>query len=219
MTAGVPESTGTRVSVVPHGVGPPFVPPGPSETRDDFLLAVGDLYIQKNLHALFEALVLLKDEFPDIRLKVAGDPVDMDYTARLTRMITTRGLDGHVELLGSLSAGELAGLYRRCRLFVFPSLVETFGQPLVEAMASAAPIVSANTTAMPEVAGDAALYFNPHDPATVALRIGEALRDADVRRRLSLNAVKRAQAFSWHETARRTGEVLKAAARPDDLTV
>jgi glycosyltransferase involved in cell wall biosynthesis len=210
LTRGLPAAVRARVDVVHHGVGGGFSPPEPDRPREDFLLTVSDIYIQKNLHRLLQALDILKADFPAIRLKIAGSPIDAEYSRQLSRIITERKLGDHVDLLGRVRTDELAELYRRCALFVFPSLVETFGNPLVEAMACGAPVVSANTAAMPEVLGDAALFFDPTDVAAMAARIADALGDANQRHQLSERAVIRAGAFSWGETARRTADVIKA---------
>ena len=182
------------------------------------MLAVGDLYVQKNLHGLLEAFDGLRRRFPDIRLKIAGRAVDRDYAARLEDIIAVRALGPHVEMLGEVAPARLAELYRRCQLFVFPSFVETFGMPLVEAMASGAPIVSSNAAAMPEVLSDAALFFAPGDTAAMAARLAEALNDDALRRRLAEQALARAGQFSWQEAAGRTAQVLKAAPRRSHLS-
>ncbi len=213
LTRRLPPSVARRVAVVHHGVDPLFAPPPSGEKREDFLLAVSDLYIQKNLHRLVDALAIVRREFPRIRLWIAGGALDADYAGSLRRTVAERDLSGHVRLLGQVPARELADLYRRCALFVFPSLVETFGNPLVEAMASGAPIVSSDAAAMPEVLGDAALYFDPRDAGAMAESIAAALRDADVRRRLGESAVVRARHFSWDETARRTIDVILSCVR------
>ncbi len=219
MTRGLPAAVRARVEVVHHGIGGGFSPPEPDRPREDFLLTVSDIYIQKNLHRLLHALDLLRADFPRIRLKIAGSPIDRDYSERLRRIIAEGNLDGHVDLLGRVRADDLAELYRRCALFVFPSLVETFGNPLLEAMACGAPIVSADTAAMPEVLGDAALFFDPTDVGGMAACIAGALGDGDLRRQLSAKAVVRAGAFSWEETARRTAGVIKACVPRNRLRV
>ena len=218
LTGRLPAFVKRRVAVVHHGIGAPFAPPPEGLVREDFVLAVGDLYVQKNLHGLLEALDVLRGRFPGIRLKVAGRAVDRDYEARLKDIIAVRALGPHVELLGGMPPERLADLYRRCALFVFPSFVETFGMPLVEAMASGAPIVSSNAAAMPEVLGDAALFFAPGDTAAMAARLAEALEDGALRRRLGVRALARAGQFSWQEAARRTAQVLKAAPRRGRLS-
>ena len=213
LTRRLPPSVARRVEVVYHGVDPNFSPPPPGQEREDFLLAVSDLYIQKNLHRLLDALAIVRREFPRISLWIAGGALDADYARTLRRTVAERDLGGHVRFLGHVPAWELADLYRRCALFVFPSLVETFGNPLVEAMASGAPIVSSDAAVMPEVLGDAALFFDPRDTPVMAERIAAALRDGDLRRRLGAGARARARHFSWDETARRTIGVLLSCAR------
>ncbi|HEB79205.1 MAG TPA: glycosyltransferase family 1 protein [Rhodospirillales bacterium] len=198
-----------RIHVIHHGVDPMFSPPPSGQAREDFLLCVGDIYIQKNLHTLIEAMKSVKEAFPDVRLKVAGRPVDEDYGKRVRGLVENGGLEKHVDLLGQVSTDGLVDLYRRCALFVQPSTVETFGNPLVEAMASGAPIVSANTTAMPEVLGDAALFFDPSDPGAIAESIVTVLKDDNLRRQLSEKSVMRSHDFSWEKTGRMTAQVIK----------
>lgn len=202
----------SRVEVVPHGVDPMFAPPPADQPRDGFLLSVGDIYVQKNLHGLIEALARVRETIPDVHLKVAGRPVDGEYRDRIVSLISRHGLDAQVDLLDHVRPVDLVELYRRCALFVFPSTVETFGNPLVEAMACGAPIVSSNTAAMPEVLDQAGLYFDPADPAAMALRIIQVLKDDSLRAELSRKSRQRGREFSWRATAARTAAVLRAAA-------
>ncbi len=213
LTRGASRRTLDRVSVVHHGVGEAFTPAKSGHGREDFLLCVGDIYIQKNLHRLIEALDRVREVFPDVRLKVAGRPVDEEYAGLVGALIAEYGLGGNVELLGHVAPEDLLEAYRRCAVLVFPSTVETFGNPLVEAMACGAPIVSANTTAMPEVLGDAALFFDPRNPDQMAECILAALNDADLRRDLSERGLARSKDFSWRRTGERTASILKDCAR------
>ena len=213
LTEGVARRVLDRVTVIHHGVDGMFAPPVPGYKRGDFLLCVGDIYIQKNLHNLVEALSRVRDVFPDISLKVAGSFVDEDYGARVRGMIESAGLGDHVEFLGHIAAGDLVDLYRNCALFVHPSTVETFGNPPVEAMACGAPVVSSNAAAMPEVLGDAALFFDPRDVGAMADSIILALKDDVLRTRLSQKSIERARNFSWEETGRRTAQVIKDCVR------
>ena len=189
-----------------------FSPPPAGATREDFLLAVGDLYVQKNFLFLLCALARLRADWPGLRLKIAGRPVDPEYAAALKASIAESGLDDAVELLGHVAPSDLAELYRRCAVFVFPSLVETFGNPLVEAMACGAPIVCSDAAAMPEVVGDAALMFDPGDLKDLTGRLREILADPGLRRDLGIRAQGRARGYSWDKTAQRTAAVLKACA-------
>ena len=205
---------GKRIIVVPHGVGAIFSPPEGDSRREKFLLSVSDIYVQKNLKNLLYAVARLRASHPDITLKIAGRPIDAHYFKSLKRRVRRDGLEGCVEFLGYVPPEDLVDLYRRCAVFVFPSSVETFGNPLVEAMACGAPIASSNTAAMPEVLGDAAAYFDPADIKDMAGVLDGLLNDADWRRDLGEKALVRSRDFSWQQTAARTLEVLKQAATP-----
>ncbi len=201
-----------RVVLVHHGVSRSFSPAPPPAVRDKFLLAVGDLYIQKNFHTLLRAVASLRERFPDVLLKIAGADIDPDYGCELRRIVADRGLAGHVEFLGAVDQETLQDLYRRCRLFVFPSTVETFGMPLIEAMACGAPIACSNATAMPEIAGGAAAFFDPLDEAEMARVLADLIEDDRLCDDLSRKSLERARDFSWEEAASRTAAVLKSAA-------
>ncbi len=203
---------GDRIDVVPHGVDKIFAPPADGAVRDDFLLAVSDIYVQKNLRNLLLALSILKRRHPGILLKIAGRPVDRGYYDNLLEIVEQENLEGNVEFLGEVTPAGLVDLYRQCGIFVFPSSVETFGNPLVEAMASAAPIACSKTAAMPEVVGEAALFFDPADVDDIANAIDRLVADAELRRELSRRALDRASGYSWKSTAARTLDVIKLAA-------
>ncbi len=203
-----------RISVIPHGVGEIFSPPAESARREGFLLAVSDIYVQKNLRNLLYAVARLRATHPGVVLKVAGRPIDEDYYQSLKKIVAEEGLEPHVEFLGEVSPTNLADLYHRCAVFVFPSSVETFGNPLVEAMACGAPIASSNTAAMPEVLGEAALYFDPADVEDMASTLSRLLMDAGMRRDIGKRALARSRDFSWRKTVDMTLEVIKQAARP-----
>ena len=202
-----------RIAVVPHGVSPMFSPlNGQPRRQEEFLLAVSDIYVQKNLRNLLLALARLKHHYPRIRLKIAGSPVDEDYFRTLQRTVKEEGLEENVEFLGHVAPAQLVDLYRHCSVFVFPSSVETFGNPLVEAMACGAPIASSNTAAMPEVVGDAALFFDPSRVEDIVQTLDRLLKDDTLRRELGKRAAARARRYSWEQTAAETLEVIKEAA-------
>jgi glycosyltransferase involved in cell wall biosynthesis len=202
----------TPFTVIYHGVSDKFSPYGKNTKRERFLLAVSDLYVQKNLKNLLWALKTLKYDHPDVTLKIAGRPVDAEYFAEIKQIVADQKLEGKVEFLGDVPPENLVELYRRCGVFVFPSTVETFGNPLVEAMACGAPIASSHSAAMPEVIGDAAVFFDPLDIDHMAKVIGLLLDDAKLCQDLSQKALKRAKNFSWEKTAARTLDVIREAA-------
>jgi glycosyltransferase involved in cell wall biosynthesis len=202
-----------KVAVVHHGVDPIFSPGAADDDKPPFLLAVADIYIQKNLHRLIDALVRVRRRVPEIRLLIAGRRIDDEYFREIEKVIDRHALRDHVLFLGERPATELVTLYRSCAAFVFPSTIETFGNPLAEAMACGAPIASSDTAAMPEVVGDAALLFNPLDPAEMADCICRILLDKALARSLAARGLARVTRFSWERTARLTADVLVSAAR------
>lgn len=201
-----------RVTIVNHGVDPVFSPDDTVD-REPYLLAVSDIYIQKNIHTLVEAMAAVHRRRPEIKLKIAGRSIDAGYMTELRERIAELDLTGAVEFLGERRTGELVDLYRRCLVFVFPSTVETFGNPLVEAMACGAPIACSNTAAMPEIVGDAAEFFSPLDAGEMASRILAIADDPALRRDLGLRATKQAAGYSWSRAASETADVIKKAAR------
>lgn len=198
-----------RIAVVPHGVDSAYVGHAQDKPREDFLLAVSDIYVQKNFHGLIRAVLKLRGSKPDIRLKIAGNPLDRQYFLSLKELISQESLDENVEFLGHQHSSELKSLYEKCQIFVFPSTVETFGNPLVEAMACGAPIASSNAAAMPEVLGDAAAFFDPGNVDEMADVLGALIDDPEERARLAKSARARATLFSWEETKRRTLDVIR----------
>jgi glycosyltransferase involved in cell wall biosynthesis len=187
---GTPEA---KIRVVPNGVSEVFSPESPAEAGD-YVLAVGTLEPRKNLARLAEATQRL-----GVELRVAGDAGWGDVR-----------LEGNlIRRLGRVPDEELARLYRGARCLAYPSLEEGFGIPIVEAMASGAPVVTSRGGATEEVAGGAAVLIDPLDPGSIAAGIEEAASRRDELVRLGL---ERARAFSWTETARRTAEVYREAA-------
>ena len=178
------------------------------------ILAVSDIYIQKNYHTLLRGHALLIKKFPELRLVIAGRNIDDDYAQRLREITRQLGLENNVIFLGHVETDELMELYRTCRVFVFPSLVESFGMPLLEAMAVGAPVACSNSAAMPEILDDTGVYFDPKDEKDMASKIELLLRDEKVCDELGQKAANRARLFSWGDAAKQTCAVLWEAAEP-----
>lgn len=213
LTFGMHGWLGSRIAVIPHGVSEIFKAGGETAERKRFLLVVADIYIQKNLHTLIKAMVPLHERFPDIKLRIAGQPLDLGYYGELLRLVRDNKLEGQVEMLGSVGTEQLRSLYRSCLALVFPSTVETFGNPLVEAMACGAPIACSRLAAMPEIAADAASYFDPLSVGDIARVIGELILDPNRRAILASNGLARAAQYSWVSTAEKTAALLREAAQ------
>jgi glycosyltransferase involved in cell wall biosynthesis len=198
-----------KIVIIPHGVSAEFVS-GEGVPRENFLLAVGDIYIQKNYHTLLSALAELLPRHPGLTLRIAGRELDSEYKLQLDSVIQKFGIEKNVEFLGNLPTAALVDLYRTCRLFVFPSTVETFGNPLLEAMACGAPVACSCSAAMPEVAGDAVEYFSPLSATDLARAVERILNDDDLRISLSERALARAAQFSWSRSASALAQVFRA---------
>jgi len=199
-----------KIDIVHHGVSEQFrVAANTGNTqRDRFFLMVSDIYVQKNFQTVIDALSSVKKQHPNVKLRIAGKVLDPVYHDLIQAQIQRLDLSGNIEFLGSQPPDEIKKLYASCRALVFSSTVEAFGNPLLEAMASGCPVLSSNTTAMPEVAGDAVLYFAPDDAVALAELMGSVLTDDALCADLSQRAIKRSQDFSWAKTAEQTANIL-----------
>jgi glycosyltransferase involved in cell wall biosynthesis len=208
-----------KVVVVPEAAGSRFQPPATAETarvltryRLDapYVLFVGLLEPKKNLSGLLDAVARLRrrgawERLGLVMVGAAGWGTD-DLPARATRL----GLDGIVRFLGPVPDADLPALYAGARVFVFPSLWEGFGLPVLEAMAAGAPVVASRRGALPELVGEAAVLVEP-DAAALAEGLGQVLADGALREKLRTAGLARARAYSWERTASETLAVYHAA--------
>lgn len=190
-----------RVRVVPHGVEMPEAVK-PPEAREKIVLTVGAVQKRKNTRRLIEAFRMMPEGW---QLWIAGSA---GYEAE--EML--RGLPERVKVLGYVSDEELPGLYARAAVFAFPSLDEGFGIPVLEAMAHGVPVVTSNVSALPEVAGEAAVLVDPLDVEA----IGTAMRglcEVEARREWIAQGRKRAAGFGWQRAAEMTLKVYEEMTR------
>jgi glycosyltransferase involved in cell wall biosynthesis len=170
-----------------------------------YLLAFGGVAPNKNLGRLLQAFEVARDRYGvSQRLVIVG---------RLPSSLRPQDTPG-VTATGYLAEAELAGMLRKADALVFPSLYEGFGLPVLEAMAAGVPVDSSNAAAVPEVAGDAALYFDPLDVEQMASQLARLAGDESLRRELSARGRVRAAAFSWERAARETLAIYRRALRP-----
>jgi glycosyltransferase involved in cell wall biosynthesis len=199
-----------RIDVVPNGLGTVQckTPLPEAETRARFalgsrrvLLSLSAKRPHKNLPALIGALALIPaDERPVLVLPGYRTSHEIELRGRANAL----GVAEDVRFPGWVSGAELEGLWSLARAFVFPSLYEGFGLPVLEAMARGVPVACSNASSLPEVAGDAALLFDPHDEAAIAAAMQRVLANSTEVDRLRARGLARAQEFTWERTARAT---------------
>lgn len=168
---------------------------------EQFIMYVGRPMPHKNLERLIEAFVSLKAQHPNLKLVLAGKE-DANYR-RIEAGVQKRGLE-NIVFTDFVSEGQLRWLYENCAAYIFPSLSEGFGLPGLEAMVHGAPVISSNATCLPEIYGDAAHYFDPHDVQAMADAINEVLTDKDLRESLIRAGRQQAAKYSWQRTAEQT---------------
>ena len=206
-----------KSTVVHHGVDDVFVPSQAVERPGDgrrFLLVVSAVLEHKNLARLIEAYGNLVSSLgEELDLVVAGPIGSVKLRQSLEQSVADSGLSSRVRFLGSVSSIELAELYRQAGLLVFPSLEETFGLPLIEAMASGLPVVASNISAIPEICGNAADYFDPYDVADMAGAMERVLRDTSLREAMVQRGLERASSFTWTKAAQELLSVMSDVVR------
>jgi glycosyltransferase involved in cell wall biosynthesis len=181
-----------------------------------FLLYAGSIQPQKNLPRLVEAFAVVQAEleqhprYAGLRLIIIGDAVDAHPDLR--RSVIRSRMQQRVRFLGFVPIETLRVFYRSAAAFVFPSLYEGFGLPPLEAMAQGTPVVTSNTSSLPEVVGDAAVLVNPENVFDIARGIKQALIDEELRRELVARGRRQASLFSWDRAADRVLEVYRQAA-------
>jgi glycosyltransferase involved in cell wall biosynthesis len=170
------------------------------------VLCVAQKRVHKNLDGLIRALAEVADRAAQLVLPGAATP----YEERLRELAASLGLADRVRFPDWVDDDELEGLYRVADCFVLPSFEEGFGLPVLEAMARGVPVACSGVSSLPEVAGDAALLFDPADPADIARSIDRLLGDAGLRAQLAQRGLERCRAFTWERTA---GETLASYRR------
>ncbi|HEL3174012.1 TPA: glycosyltransferase family 4 protein [Stenotrophomonas maltophilia] len=196
-----------QVVVVGNGVSDAFLKAGMNDVSRDpsegYLFCVGNRKAHKNEGAAIRALAALRD-YPKIRLVFSGERSD-----ELDSLVNEFGLSGRVVFAGRLSEVRLAEMYQNAVALVFPSLYEGFGLPAIEAMAVGCPVLASRTTSLGEIAGGAALLFDPESDAEIAACVQTVVSSFEVRRELQRLGLERVKSFNWGEVARLVRHVVE----------
>jgi len=173
----------------------------------DFILYVGKIQPQKNLTTLIRAFreLTMNAALSGYKLVISGNKGwafdEVFATVKALR------LENEITFTGYVSEEDLPLLYSAAKLFVYPSLYEGFGIPLLEAMACGTPVITSNISSLPEVVGDAGILVNPTDRDELAFAMQSVLKSGSLQREMKLKGLARARLFTWGETARRTLQV------------
>jgi len=179
--------------------------------RGDFVLATGGAQPRKNIVRVIEAFGRVPELRERIHLVVVGG---LERGGDALYEATARaGLQSAVVFPGHVPPEDLRALYSACTMFVFPSLYEGFGMPVLEAMACGAPVICSNTSALPEVAGGAAILVEPTSVEAIAAAMAKVLSNKDVRDELRHAGLARAKTFTWERAARELLEVYAGLTR------
>lgn len=170
------------------------------------LLNVGSNNPRKNLEGILQALVQLRDQMPVHLWKVGSD-----FTPAQRQWIADHGLQAHVSYLGQPDLATLNQIYCAADVLMAPSIYEGFGLTVLEAMACGTPVVASNVTALPEVAGDAALLVDPLDAGAIAQAVRQLWDDAELRHTLVERGLERINLFTWEKTAQKIADAYQDA--------
>ena len=200
-----------KVRVAQHGVDSAFFGIAARRQPERFLLAVSTLHPHKNLDALLRAFAVFRQRHPDFRLMVSG--LHGFSAGYLHNLRDALGLGDAVDFPGWIPREELYGLFARAWAFVYPSLFEGFGLPVLEALAAGVPTACSAIEPLNSIAGDAALRFDPRDQRALLEAMYRITEDDELRRKLASEGPARASHFSWRYTAQITLEALEDAAK------
>lgn len=203
-----PSIAADRISVIPEGSKYAGFPVAHNKIEEvkrkyhltrPYLFTLGSAEPRKNIGTLLDAFRLIQSEYPRYDLVVGGET---------TRTTDASGkVHEKIHVLGYVPESDLPYLYAGADVFVFPSCKEGFGLPVLEAMSLSLPVVVADDRALHEVAGTAALYFQPHDAGNLAACLRQVLTHAGLKEKLQQNGYQRSLTFSWQKAACETVEL------------
>lgn len=200
-----------RISVIYSGIDHSVFKPYNIKLHDKpYILYVGSERPRKNLGRLFEAFAKLKKEFPELKLvKVGVSGRSARYRRDTINKVDSLGISRDAIFVDHIPELDLAHYYSSAALLAYPSLYEGFGLPPLEAMACGCPVVTSDTSSLPEVVGEAGIMVNPDDIDSLAQAMRQVLTDDKLRDNMVRKGLEQAKKFSWERTAMETMEVYK----------
>lgn len=214
-----------RIQVIPHGVDLTLFDGDENRKNTEgfkilerynlhpqnYLLYVSALWKYKRQDQLIRAHAELLKQFPELQLVIAGKGTgtDSSYLEEIHSLPKNLGTNNLVIFTGGLPQSDLRYLYAHGRAFVFPSSYESFGNPIFESWSSGIPVAVSNVHSFPEIAGDAALYFDPNNIPNMVNTISTLITNESLRKELIEKGQERAKKFTWESTIRRTLSLLE----------
>ena len=205
-----------RIHVIPNAVDHSIYYKNPDKTilnrlniaRDDpLILYVGSEEPRQNVDKLIKAFAKLKNKIPNAKIIKIGDSNLLGTREKLFKLINELNLQKDVIFAGSVPEKELPQWYNAADLLVYPCDYAGFGLPPLEAMACGTPVITSNTTSLPEVVGDAGIMIDPADINKLSQEIYSVLTDKDLQKDMSKKGLKRASMFNWDKSASKTLEI------------
>lgn len=180
-----------------------------------YILVVGNLQPRKNLLRTVRAFGTIQNQIMETKLVIVGQA--KWQSSEIEEEVKKQRIENRVIFTGYVTEEELVWLFNDATVFVYPSLYEGFGLPILEAMACGAPVITSNITSMPEVAGDAALLVNPYNEDEIADAIIRVVKNINFAKLLSEKGLKRSGMFSWAKTAEETLKVYETTLRSSNV--
>jgi len=205
------------IQVIPHGLDPKFSPKPEAQDHGiksqyrlpkKFALFVGTLEPRKNLRAVIEAIITYRQKTKDdLHLILVGKTTS--YSQKLLKKLTPEQ-KLFIHELGYIKNQDRPALYRLAKVTLFPSLYEGFGLPIIESMASGTPVITSNTSSMPEVGGRAAICVNPYNSNDITMALQELLSSEELQKQKIAAGLEQTKNFSWQKTAKETLKVFQS---------